>query len=857
MSTRTTDAVGVDSLREDDFAVAIGDERGGTRLFLPTSRSPTPFEDLEQMALEVMEPRRVATSTMLYSSPPQGIKRRREEDDDDSDVLTHDVANQMAHTLPVVGKDWVVADGDAQAVLPHTWARGTGGPTRGKLVLILGERHYLYMPQTPQDDEEFARLSNCPPCPDGYVISRSNAQRPYTCEEFLLVDHPNDDELWPFRGKNNKFVLSIACTWNTPALEAGDRVAVVSGDFVGAGGDIVEMGRDGDDVWAEVWGIPRAVPKDRVRVVLGIYYRDTEGRVAKIQDDILTIAVMSDTDVDGPCVLSETDPDIKTFEAPIYNVRRQFYRGDWVEATRGNHKGRIFVIIDFGDQGIVGENATRDQLFDMKFVVEMPVVDVKFWHRYTADIFLRHDCHPEHWNNMWKPVGAELNSWKGRRYEGIPVQVTKGPHKGFRGVVVGDHDSVSRARRLEEYGHRDRWDQDGILLTIGHETSNARIENIDIDHVWHEFTNLKLSRARFLPAKVLYGNEAAPNDVPEFRGSFPRPQTPPRPRTPTLPYTAPLWTEPDPSPILDGEETGQWISLPQLSMKRLDVKVVGVSKIRKASPTMAALEGKVGRLLITTPVPSGDPKVNVYGVGRNGLMHAVQRSCVKPRRVDDAGRSFWEITERVVVLGADVLSNSSHLGEYGQTIPMFPHNRGRGVVAVRFPGGAAEHPCFFHETMLCLAPNVHLPTGVGQINMNAVRWARPCPSSPDDPMMPTLSPTGVSMAAHSSKDGEGSERDFTDPMMPPLSPIYVSGTERAAPSHPDDPTMPPLSPTGVSMAAHSPKDGEGSERDFTASWDSEGMWADLKEKKAREGCEQRWADLKEARSCWTNGEACE
>ncbi|KAF8126656.1 hypothetical protein K438DRAFT_1790357 [Mycena galopus ATCC 62051] len=162
----------------------------------------------------------------------------------------------------------------------------------------------------------------------------------------------------------------------------------------------------------------------------------------------------------------------------------------------------------------------------------------------------------------------------------------------------------------------------------------------------------------------------------------------------------------------------------------------------------------------------------------------------------------------------------------------------------------------------------------GQINMNAVR---PCPSSPDDPMMPPLSPiyvsgtemaapsspddpmmpplspTGVSMAAHSSNNGEGSESDFTDPMMPPLSPIYVSGTEMAAPSPPDDSTMPHLSPTGASMAAHSSKDGEGSERDFTASWDSEGM----KEKKAREGCERRWADLKEARLCWTNGEGCE
>ncbi|KAF8126657.1 hypothetical protein K438DRAFT_2001267 [Mycena galopus ATCC 62051] len=743
--TSSADTITVDLHSE----VAMGDERGRAGLFLPTSRPPTPFEELEQMALEVMEPRPISASMLRYPPytpifPAHGIKRKREVEDGDEDSAD-DKSDDMGHTLAVVGgKDGAVDDWDAEAVLPNTWVRAASGPAGGKLVIMLGERKYLYIPQTPQDDEEFTRSNNCPPCPDGYLIFRPLSDLPYTRAEFILVDRPSDDELQPFRVKRNKYLLSIPCAWNTPALEVGDHVAVVSGEFVGAGGEIAEMGRDGHHVWAEVWGIPpggaetdefRAEiyledlarhalgyayefqPKDRVRVVLGICYWDTEGRVVKIEDDILTIAVRTDTAVVGPCVPSETDPDIKTFEAPIYNVTRQFYRGDWVEATRGKHKGRIFVIIDFGYNGIVGANATRDQLFDMKFVVEVPVVHVKFWHRYTADIIRRNDCDAESWNNIWKPVGAEFNSWKGRRYEGIPVQVTKEVHKGFRGVVIGDHDSASRARRLGSSGDHGRWDQDGILLTIGHETSNARIENIDIDHVWHEFTNLKLSQARFLPAEILYGKKPSPNNVPKFQGSFPRPQTPPRPRTPTLLYTAPLWTEPDPSPTLDdkgfGEETGQWISLPQLSMKRLDVKVVGVANIRKASRTISALEGKFGRLLITTPVPSGDPKVDVYGVGRNGLMHAVQRSCVKPRRVDDAGRSFWEITERVVVLGADVLSNSSHIGKYAQTVPMFPHNHGRGVVAVRFPGGGAERPCFFHETMLCLSPNVHLPTGLG------------------------------------------------------------------------------------------------------------------------------------------------
>ncbi|KAF8173381.1 hypothetical protein K438DRAFT_1980931 [Mycena galopus ATCC 62051] len=654
--TSSADTITVDLHPE----VAMGDECSHAGLFLPTSRPPTSFKELEEMALEVMEPQPVAASMlryppytpMLYSFPPHGIKRKcvvEDEDEDEDEDLADDKSDDMGHTLAVVeGKDRAVDDWDAEAVLSNTWACTVGGPAGGKLVIMLGERKYLYIPQTSQDDEEFTRSNNCPPCPDGYLICRPLTDPPYTRAEFILVDRPSDDELQPFRVKRNKYLLSIPCAWNTPALEVGDYVAVVSREFVSAGGEIAEMRRDGHHVWAEVWGIPpggaetdefRAEiyledlarhalgyayefqPKDHVHVVLRICYWDTEGRVVKIEDDILTIAVRTDTAVVGPCVPSEMDPDIKTFEVLIYNVTRQFYRGDWVEATRGKHKGRVFVIIDFSYNGIVGANATRDQLFDMKFVVKVPVVHVKFWHRYTANIIRRNDCDAESWNNMWKPV-------------------TKEAHKGFRGVVIGDHNRASRARCLGSSRDRGRWDQDGILLTIGHETCNARIENIDIDHFWHEFTNLKLSQARFLPAEILSGKKPSPNNVPKFQGSFPRPQTPPRPRTPTLPYTAPLWTAPDPLPTLDREETGQWISLPQLSMKRLDVKVVGIANIRKASCTISALEGKFGCLLITTPVSSGDPKVDVYGVGRNSLMQAVQRSCVKPQQVDDAGRSF-------------------------------------------------------------------------------------------------------------------------------------------------------------------------------------------------------------------------
>ena len=77
----------------------------------------------------------------------------------------------------------------------------------------------------------------------------------------------------------------------------------------------------------------------------------------------------------------------------------------------------------------------------------------------------------------------------GRRFEGIEVQVKGGPSKGLRGTVVGDHDSSARVERLErerKYMRAAAGDFEGVLLTIGEERSNRKVENIPIEHVVHE-----------------------------------------------------------------------------------------------------------------------------------------------------------------------------------------------------------------------------------------------------------------------------------------------------------------------------------------------------------------------------------
>ncbi|KAF8132662.1 hypothetical protein K438DRAFT_1884791, partial [Mycena galopus ATCC 62051] len=451
---------------------------------------------------------------------------------------------------------------------------------------------------------------------------------------------------------------------------------------------------------------------DRVRVTLGILYWDTTGYVLEVNDDMLTIGVPDDAILVGSTEPSAVYAGVKTFKAPIYNVTREFYLGDQVEVKRDSRKGEFFVIVKFKPMGVVtlyqAAYHAISQVYDPKYELDIAISDIWFDHKHMYDrkrIFEPEEPFPQTVPN-YDNLEAKLKKTKpGKRYEGISVQIKKGGHKGLRGVVVGDYDSPLRVERMKSQPGA-RWDQGGILLTIGEEKSNHRVENIPIENVMHEFTKLPLEQARFLPDNVLFG--LAPpreEDRPMLRGPFPitAGDEPPRPRTPTLPPSAPLWTSEQLEPTLVGEDSGQWISLPQILNKRLDVKIVGVANLRKASEAMKALEGKFGYLLISTTVPSGDPKVKVYGAGRNSNMHSVDRRCIKPRREGDAGQSFWEMTEHVVVLGPDVHSNTSRIGLYAQTNPSWSHPYGRGIIAVKFPG--SEDMGYFHSTMLCLAKN--------------------------------------------------------------------------------------------------------------------------------------------------------
>ncbi|KAJ7896178.1 hypothetical protein B0H13DRAFT_1885261 [Mycena leptocephala] len=274
----------------------------------------------------------------------------------------------------------------------------------------------------------------------------------------------------------------------------------------------------------------------------------------------------------------------------------------------------------------------------------------------------------------------------GRCYEGIPVLVArKGMHKGFQGTVIGDHDNAAPIRRLTKKRRKgeDSWhdqDQDGIVVTIQSEMGHLTVD-VTVDKCLHRYTSLPLTKARFLPRDVLMGH-VAPRQKGYLQGAFPAPKTPPPAR----------------------EDNGEWMCVPGLNGKHFDVQVVGITGVKeRVSNTLQKLEGRFGHILVTAAINLGAKKVEVCGVGKSGMKHAVHVQCIKPRRKNDSGQLITEVAERVVVIGPDMVGGTM------LTQPDIPHYYEPGVVCVLVEClDRSFDPNFFKVSSLCLAKNVAL-----------------------------------------------------------------------------------------------------------------------------------------------------
>ncbi|KAJ6450239.1 hypothetical protein C8R47DRAFT_1230353 [Mycena vitilis] len=331
-----------------------------------------------------------------------------------------------------------------------------------------------------------------------------------------------------------------------------------------------------------------------------------------------------------------------------------------------------------------------------------------------------HQVEMQRWHNVnsvqereqrQKALQAELMH-TGRRYEGFEVVVgTKHPMKGVWGTVVADHDSQKRVKRLEAKRLKQKeqwWDQKDIMVTVQKDASLARFD-VDVKFLYHRETGIELTKARVMGVagirRILEQNER--------KREAQREVTPPY--APELlervsDATGGTWGRGE-DPELESE--GKWLYIDALANKRVDVELHGLQRLPgRISSTVLSLEGTSCYLLLGAPVTDKDAKVQVFGCGKNNTKHMIAVKCIKPRRFNDEGIALTKCQTRVVIIGPDVTSDTSHRGRYGLTLPELPHGHGPQHVAVRLEGDA-ERTYFFPDFALCFSKNAKIVAAHG------------------------------------------------------------------------------------------------------------------------------------------------
>ncbi|KAJ7877885.1 hypothetical protein B0H14DRAFT_2567451, partial [Mycena olivaceomarginata] len=268
----------------------------------------------------------------------------------------------------------------------------------------------------------------------------------------------------------------------------------------------------------------------------------------------------------------------RSFVVRVNSSRREWKLGDvfWVQA--GEHIGTRAAAVKGGKANVIDLVQTRIPVLRQQ--IEFPLI--------------------------FDPSGLKYQK-RGARFEGIEVQIIKGVHKGFRGTIIGDYDSESRAQRMDWQEELDPSDFAGILLSIRAAGSNHVISGIRVEDVYHAASMRNMNDAIKLPPEVFLGSQA-PAKPPPVVGLF---RTIPERRNVTPPPdidNGPLWPSSDCSDVtLTGEFTGMWMCSPAFAGKKIDVRIHGLHQLKvKVANRILGLEGHAGWLLLESAV---DPDV--------------------------------------------------------------------------------------------------------------------------------------------------------------------------------------------------------------------------------------------------------
>ncbi|KAJ7688717.1 hypothetical protein B0H17DRAFT_1202795 [Mycena rosella] len=288
-------------------------------------------------------------------------------------------------------------------------------------------------------------------------------------------------------------------------------------------------------------------------------------------------------------------------------------------------------------------------------------------------------------------VGTDkLGKKTGTTIDGYSASVFKGKHS----IVIGDFDSPERVKRLQKQDLNRRknlrGDTRSITVTI-RENSGARFQVL-VEKVVH---------ATWDPLTLSAGSLFAELVAPGYRSER------------VCPISKTAAARVIDAHTLAGEDTGTWLCTAAVVNKRLDVVIQGAAHFQgtntmSASDKLRKLEGKQGVVLLTEIWCEADlkkKKFRVYRVGgAQGLPQQVPGHCIKPLRVAADTRPVTEGIHRVVILGADVDDDKSHVGKYAEMQPHTPHSYGDGIVAVRLQG-VPPVVRFYHVLRLCRSTN--------------------------------------------------------------------------------------------------------------------------------------------------------
>ncbi|KAJ7246866.1 hypothetical protein B0H12DRAFT_1073034 [Mycena haematopus] len=550
---------------------------------------------------------------------------------------------------------------------------------------------------------------------------------------------PTDEEIELFAKAGDISMKTAPSLEPYSALQGGDFVVAIAGAHEGRMGRVVNV-LTKDDVVTDST-LPSTSPNRRKKTADCFC-----ARVAHLRPHILCLPRPINVDdhikiVDGDTLRNETGIVVDRFDKEtceavhLKDVQLDINVGDLVMLIRGDMTGHVGMIVAvLGDGKLTffpcDHGRIRRIMTSNSRLREPPNEETVTTVRQI--VVSSRDISPfrDEWYAIVPPDQQEVTrkihkEWlremhTGKGYKDMEVMICYShQRKGAFGSIVdyrhiSKHDvsSFNAEYRTNKKGKLDSvWtpNESLVFLTVQLEGGMERMD-VPMNRVVERHSRLPIWEYKLLDASVGLICDKPPK-------SKPRATTPPlsssvEPFT-ELPQITPMERKSNTmeSEEVDGETSGEWLTLPALVRKRVDVRLVGMNSTRWprfASARAAAHEGETGYLHpFPKPIVSGMFTRQNFKVKLDGSTASVgvPADALRPCRQHHNGSSIGTIKGRVIVIGPDIHGDTAHIGQYAETMPgsaVLP------LVGVRFCEGYKPTKGVFRLASLCRSINVRV-----------------------------------------------------------------------------------------------------------------------------------------------------